>query len=211
MVSVRRGPSGRARAARPTSGPLAWSAGTTRGELPLQEVGGLLPTLPAVLGLRRRYYERVLAHCGPNLIVRGSVLLRHTRNISVGRDVFINRGVEITAWGSVEIGDDVLIGPGAVLHSGDHEMRDPEVPVRLQGIRPGRIVVEDDVWIGAHAVVLRDVRLGRSSVVAAGAVVTHDVPPYAIVGGVPAHVIGTRRPPQVDLRAVAEVPRRSQR
>ena len=186
-----------------SAGSSDWSAGTTRGELPLQEVGGLLPTLPAVLALRRRYYERVLARCGPGLVVRRDVLLRHTRNISIGRDVFINHGVDITAWGEIEIGDDVLIGPGAVLHSGDHEMRDPDVPVRLQGIRAGRIVIEDDVWIGAHAVVTRDVRLGRGCVVAAGAVVTHDVPPYAVVGGVPAQVIGTRRPDTVvDLRPV---------
>lgn len=189
------------------SGTLAspWSAGTTRGELPLQELAGLLPTLPSTLDLRRRYYARVLRHCGRNLVVRRDVLLRHTRNISIGDDVFINHGVDMTAWGEIQIGDDVLIGPGAVLHSGDHEMRDPDVPVRLQGIRPGRIVVEDDVWIGAHAVILRDVRLGRGCVVAAGAVVAHDVPAYAIVGGVPARVIGTRRrEPVVDLRPVRQ-------
>ncbi|MGD9956236.1 MAG: DapH/DapD/GlmU-related protein [Candidatus Nanopelagicales bacterium] len=180
-----------------------WSAGTTRGELPLQELTGLLPTLPSTLELRRRYYARVLRSCGRNLVVRRDVLLRHTRNISIGDDVFINHGVDITAWGQIRIGDDVLIGPGAVLHSGDHEMRDPDVPVRLQGIRPGRIVVEDDVWIGAYAVVLRDVTLGRGCIVAAGAVVTHDVPAYAIVAGVPAHVIGTRgQDPVVDLRPV---------
>lgn len=126
----------RSGAGRAMSGPLAWNAGTSRGELPLHEMAGLLPTTAAVLALRRRYYERVLAACGPNLVVRGSVLLRHTRNITIGSDMFINRGAEITAWGSVEIGDDVLIGQGVVLHSGDTRCATRTGPSGCRGCAP---------------------------------------------------------------------------
>jgi acetyltransferase-like isoleucine patch superfamily enzyme len=189
---------------------MAMSTGSSRGELALQELGGLLPTVSLVLWLRRRYYRRVLAACGPNLVVRQLVLLRHTRNISLGRNVFLNRGVEVTAWGPITIGDDVLVGPGAILHSGDHETSDVTTPIRRQGMDAGRIVVGDDVWIGAHAVIVKDVELGAGCVVAAGAVVTEDVPPYAIVGGVPARIIGWRGASgpdaDVDLRDSDVVP-----
>jgi tetrahydrodipicolinate N-succinyltransferase len=68
---------------------------------------------------------------------------------------------------------------------------------RVEGICKGPIVVEDDVWIGTNAVILSGVTLGRGSVVAAGAVVGKDIPPYAIVGGVPAKVIKYRFPESV--------------
>jgi acetyltransferase-like isoleucine patch superfamily enzyme len=70
------------------------------------------------------------------------------------------------------------------------------MPIALQGMTRDGIFIEDDVWVAAHAVVLDGVRIGRGSVVAAGAVVTEDVPPYTIVGGVPARAIGHRLEPE---------------
>jgi len=65
-------------------------------------------------------------------------------------------------------------------------------PIRDQGHRPGEIIVEDDVWLGANVTVIGSVRVGQGAVVAAGAVVTKDVEPYSIVGGVPAKFIKKR-------------------
>lgn len=67
---------------------------------------------------------------------------------------------------------------------------------RLEGVSKGDIVIEDDVWIGYRSTILSGVRIGQGAIVAAGAVVTKDVPPYAIVGGVPAKVLRYRFEPQ---------------
>jgi acetyltransferase-like isoleucine patch superfamily enzyme len=70
---------------------------------------------------------------------------------------------------------------------------DPDRLIAEQGITARGIVIEDDVWLGGGAVVLDGVRIGRGAVVGAGAVVTQDIPPYAIAVGVPARVVGSRR------------------
>ena len=71
----------------------------------------------------------------------------------------------------------------------NHVFDDPERPFIEQGITAEGVVVEDDVWIGSGAIITDGVCIGRGAVVAAGAVVTKDVPPYTVVGGVPARII----------------------
>ena len=112
--------------------------------------------------------------------------------MEIGNNVSINTNVQIGAsQGRIVIGNDVLIGPNVVLRAADHG-QSKSCLIREQPHRRGEIVVEDDVWIAANAVILRDVRLGRGCVVAAGAVVTSDVEPFAIVGGVPARKLSER-------------------
>jgi galactoside O-acetyltransferase len=112
----------------------------------------------------------------------------------IGSRVKLNTGVMINAdcGGKIRIGNDVLIGPYAVIRAANHRADRIDVPIRLQGHEAGEIVIGDDVWLGAQVVVVPGVRIGRGAVVAAGSVVTHDVPDYAIVAGVPARQIGTR-------------------
>lgn len=116
-------------------------------------------------------------------------------SIAAGSRVNLNRNVLLDAaeGGVIVLGDDIMIGPNVVLRASNHEHADPSKPIRAQGHRPGKIVVEDGVWIAANAVLLPDVTVGAHSIVAAGAVVAKDVPPYSIVGGVPARVIRDRR------------------
>jgi galactoside O-acetyltransferase len=104
----------------------------------------------------------------------------------------INSMIDANDGGEIIIGSDVLIAAGSVLRASNHEFRDPTIAIAKQGHRPGKIVIGDDVWIGANCVVVPDVVIGDHSIVAAGAVVTKDVPPWAIVGGVPAQVIRER-------------------
>jgi acetyltransferase-like isoleucine patch superfamily enzyme len=99
----------------------------------------------------------------------------------------------IGAQGGVSIGDNVICGPRVSFHAENHVYADPDTPIRLQGVTRQGIVVENDCWIGAGAMILDGVHIGRGSVVAAGAVVTRDVPPYSVVAGVPARVIKSRR------------------
>jgi galactoside O-acetyltransferase len=94
--------------------------------------------------------------------------------------------------GSIVVCFQTAIGPGTVVRASNHKFDDRNVPIMDQGHIPGRIVIEDDVWIGANCVITPDVVIGHGAVVGAGAVVTKDVPPFAVVGGVPAKVIGWR-------------------
>lgn len=138
-----------------------------------------------------------------------------------GNDVRFGKNVEIT-WSNCSIGDDVYVGDNATflcanapLCIGDHVMFGPNSSIitgdhRIDIIgkymskvtvaekKPENdmpVIIEGDNWIGANAIILKGVTVGRGAVVAAGSVVIHDVPPYSIVGGVPAKVISERFSP----------------
>lgn len=107
------------------------------------------------------------------------------RNLQIGKNVFINSGCCFQDQGGVTLGDHVLVGHQVVFATLDHDLD----PARRAGMTPAPIVVKDNVWIGAHATILAGVTIGENAVVAAGAVVTRDVPANTVVGGVPAKVI----------------------
>jgi len=112
-------------------------------------------------------------------------------HITIGARSLIGEGCVLRGQGGITIGDDVYLAPLVQLLAVDHEYRELDVPISQQPIVCRGITIEDDVWIGGGAVVLDGVRIGRHSVVAAGAVVTRDVPPFSVVGGVPARIIKT--------------------
>lgn len=104
---------------------------------------------------------------------------------------YINRNTILDAHERVEIGRNCLIGPGCFITDSSHGIEFGKAPGAQECVvRP--TVIEDEVWIGAHVVVLSGVRIGTGAVVGAGAVVTKDVEAYAVVAGVPARTIKTR-------------------
>ena len=107
------------------------------------------------------------------------------KNIMVGKNVFINAGCKFQDQGGIFIDDGALIGHAVVLATLNHDM----APEKRQALHPAPIHIGKGVWIGANATVLAGVTIGDHAVVAAGAVVTKDVPARAIVGGVPARFI----------------------
>ena len=112
--------------------------------------------------------------------------------LKIGNNVSINTNVQLGASGGrIVIGDNVLIGPNVVLRAADHGIARSSI-IRSQPHKGGEIIVEDDVWIGSNAVILRNVKLGLGCVVAAGSVVTGNVEPYVVVGGIPARKISER-------------------
>lgn len=110
----------------------------------------------------------------------------HGVNIRVGRNIFVNQNCRFNDVGGIDIGDDVMIGPGVGLITSGHPL-DPAR--RRTGITSGPIRIGRNVWIGAGALIMQGVTVGADAVVAAGAVVTRDVPAGVMVGGVPAKVI----------------------
>jgi len=94
--------------------------------------------------------------------------------------------------GHVSIGSHVLMGARVSMHAENHNIDQVDVPIDAQGVTRHSIVIEDDCWLGGGATILAGVRVGHGAVVAAGAVVTRDVPPYAVVAGVPARVVRHR-------------------
>lgn len=129
------------------------------------------------------------------IVMHGAVL--HVYNfrgmpqsgIKIGKQSLIGEYSVIRGQGGVTIGDRVYTSPFTQIIAVNHVFDDPQRPFTEQGITAEGIVIEDDVWLGASVVVTDGVRIGKGAVVAAGAVVTKDVPPHTVVGGVPAKVI----------------------
>src|SRR5947209_6102846 len=109
------------------------------------------------------------------------------QKVSIGRGTVINQGCLLYTTGGLVIGEDVSISAGTWLVTGTHDMNDPQF---VDIYKP--IIIGDHVWIGVRATILGGVTIGEGAVVMAGAVVTHDIAPYTVVGGVPARVIAQR-------------------
>ncbi len=100
-------------------------------------------------------------------------------------------GLHNTVIGPVTIGNHVNLAQGITVTALNHNFEDKELRIDEQGVSTNPVIIGDDIWIGANAVILPGVTIGNHSVVAAGAVVTKDVPPHTLVGGVPAKIIKT--------------------
>lgn len=147
--------------------------------------------MPYSLGsgyIRHVIVNSFIDKCGKNLRIQSNVLL--SPHLEIGNDVEINENVRIRA--NVKIGNNVLIAPNVQLISINHEYKDIAVPIKYQGEKKGRIEIGDDVWIGTAAIILPNVKVSKGAIIGAGAVVTKDVPEYAIVGGNPAKIIKYR-------------------
>ncbi len=118
-----------------------------------------------------------------------------SEEIIIGDNVAFNENVMVNAdcGGRVLIGNNVAVGPNVVLRASNHNYENKDVLIKEQGHKGDRIIIEDDVWIAANAVILPGVTIKKGAVIAAGAVVTKDVESYKVVAGVPAKVIAERK------------------
>ena len=145
---------------------------------------------------------------GSNARIAGELLVfAHGGRIQVGDDCFIGEGTRIWSANSAKIGHRVLISHAVNIHdTNSHStsaasrhahmsaIRSTGHPAHLPDVTDSPVVVEDDVWIGFNAVVLKGVRIGRGAVVGAGSVVTRNVAPFTVVAGNPARQVGVSRP-----------------
>lgn len=143
-------------------------------------------------GLGRWLARRKLARFGSDSSLRPFCYLVETQHIEIGDRVVIRPNSMLMADGDarIVIGNDVLIGAGIHAYVNNHRYDRPDLTIAEQGYYPSEdVIIEDDVWIGANAVLLAGVRVGRHSVIAAGSVVTKSVDPFSVYGGVPARKI----------------------
>lgn len=150
-----------------------------------------LPDQPTFYRWRLRYYRRRGCRIGDQTSICSNVTIRG--KVEIGRHSHVGNNSVLSAHSSViTLGDNVMIAPNVVMVAFDHGFSRLDIPMVDQPLEGAPIVVEDDVWIAANCTITAGVRLGKGCIVGANSVVTKDVPPYAIVGGVPGRVIGSR-------------------
>lgn len=141
-----------------------------------------------------RYFvaSRIITKCEKNVNVEKGA------NFGTGKDIEIgdNSGLGVNCYirGPLKIGKDVMMGPEVIILTNSHNFDSLDIPMNLQGnSEPKQVVIGNDVWIGSRVIILPGVKVGNGAILGAGAVVTKDVEPYAIVGGNPAKVIKYRK------------------
>ena len=156
-----------------------------------------LPASTSVFGgkfwrLLRYWNARLmLKKCGKNVNIEHGAMIGSGKQIEIGDNSGI--GIDCIVPRAV-IGKNVMMGPQVIVVGQNHEHSRTDIPMIQQGMTaPDPIRIEDDVWIGYRAILMPGITIGRGSIIGAGAVVTKDVPEFAIVGGVPAKVLKMRK------------------
>ena len=151
-----------------------------------------LPRYKWCIFLKEFFLSLQGAKFGKRVTIYPGVWISPGRNVVVGDDVDLAKDVLITTSGGVEIGDRTLIGYRTQILSSNHTIPPVGEPFPISGDDHKKVVIKNDVWIGANCVITPGVTIGEGAVIAAGAVVTQDVKPNSIVGGVPAKLIRYR-------------------
>ncbi len=169
-----------------------------KARVELRELGyWLVEGLPGALGSRLRgaVMRSSLKGLGRDTTLQRGFRVTNPELVSIGSNCNLAQGVFITGGGGVTIGNWVGFGPDTKIWSVNHRYEDPDRPWLQQGWERKPVEIEDDVWLGANVFVMPGVRIGRGSIVSAGAVVTKSIPEYALVAGNPARVVGWRKQP----------------
>ena len=125
----------------------------------------------------------------PSNIYGGSI----GEGLTMGNNSNIGPYNYIGCSGKITIGNNVMLAPRVSIYAENHVFDHPEILIRDQGVEKKEVIIEDDCWIAANSILLAGVTIGKGSVVAAGSVVTENVPPYSVVAGVPAKWIKSRK------------------
>jgi maltose O-acetyltransferase len=178
---------------------------------PIREIKAIInafiifwPTSPFGQYLRTIYYGKLLKSVGEENIYESGVRFGAPDLIEIGDSCIFGRNVNINAGNcnGVYIGSNVAIADGTYLRSANHSFSRIDIPIRSQSHysaeisfnnRVYSVVVEDDVWIGARAIILSGARIGKGSIIAAGAMVSGTIPPYSIVIGNPGKITAMRK------------------
>jgi acetyltransferase-like isoleucine patch superfamily enzyme len=135
------------------------------------------------------FFKLIFKHLGGYPFIAPGVTFQRSYGIRVGNRLAVNRGTLIDGKSGLQIGDNVLIGPYVVITSAQHSFDQADIPMIMQLETKKEVTIGNDVWIGAHAVILPGVHIGDRVIIGAGAIVTHDIESHSITAGVPARVI----------------------
>lgn len=136
---------------------------------------------------------------GPGTTIAAGAIVQG--EVTLGKNCSVQAGSILIGYapdGRISIGDDVRIAPGVQMIAANHRFEDEGRPITAQGLAPAPIVLEGDIWVAGRVIITAGVTVGKGSVLAAGAVVTKDVPPYSIMAGVPARLLRSRKPPHAN-------------
>ena len=129
--------------------------------------------------------------CGTGVNIEKGADFGTGEGIIIGTDSGIGKNAQVR--GELKIGDNVMMAPDVVILTTNHNFNRLDIPMWSQGCTSGPVVIGNDVWIGQRVMIMPGVSIGNGCILAAGAVVTKDVPDYAIVGGVPAKILKYRK------------------
>ena len=127
-----------------------------------------------------------------DVIIQKNLELSLKGEILIGKGSSLGKGSAI--HGPVVIGDYVMMGPEVMIYTQNHNYQQTDIPMVKQGdTEKQKVIIEDDVWIGARVIILPGVTIGKGAIIGAGSVVTKSIDPYQLVGGVPAKTIKSRK------------------
>lgn len=109
--------------------------------------------------------------------------------INIKDNCFFNEGIKFVSMCEINIGSNCLFGPRVLIYDHDHKFKEKNLLIREQGFKKEKVVIEDDVWIGANVIITKGVTIGKHSVIGANSVVTKNVDQYTVVAGNPASLI----------------------
>lgn len=138
------------------------------------------------------FLKKIARSVGEGCLIRSEAIINKPENFSIGKNSGIGFRAIISCEDSVVIGDRVLMGPDVIIYTTNHIWSENLGTYYKQGLLKKMVSIGDDTWLGARCVILPGISIGRGVTVAAGAIVTKDVPDFSIVGGVPAKIIGVK-------------------
>jgi maltose O-acetyltransferase len=157
-----------------------------------------IPTKPSLMhnrffdAMRLILFKASFKKCGKEIFIRDNVRVFNAKNFSIGNRSGIGLDSKIYCDGEVIVGDNVLTGPDLVIHTAEHKFNSRQEIIKDQGSFILPVEICDDVYIGSRVLILPGVKIGKGAVIGAGAVVTRNIPEYAVAVGVPARVLRYR-------------------
>ena len=142
--------------------------------------------------IREKLVRGIFEEVGRDINIEKGVFFGSGDRIRIGEKSGI--GLNAKIQGPLSIGKYVMMGPEVMVYTKNHETSSTDIPMIEQGeTKPKKVIIEDDVWIGARSIILPGVRVHKGAIIAAGSVVTKDVEPYSVIAGVPAKKIRCRK------------------
>ena len=145
-------------------------------------------TPPEEVKMRQALLRELIPDMGDGCPVKPPILCAYGCFIHMGRNVFLNYGCKLVDGGAIDLGNDVLIGPGCTIVTANHAVNPERRKAGYMHLKP--VTIEENVWIGAEVTIRPGVTIGRNSVIGAGSVVVQDIPEDCIAVGNPCKIVG---------------------